>query len=246
MSSHKKVPVLSTAGIEAAAAAASQAEVDPEIRGDPRMSLAVEAKLNNPQLSLSDALKIGGFAYPPGATASVLDHENVTLGQRKNQLNRRLRRARLELATTTTSLDPRGQGHFKTGTVSSATSLSSDGGGQPQMAGRKRPPPTALLPPQNDDSSTMRPSGMGQPTNSDAFSFLSGYSPAPAASLSGIPLIQQQQGQGQVSMQMPQGSVPLAMAGGTFSGQMPPQIPNLQDLSQSLILQQIKGLLRHL
>lgn len=88
----------STASIEAAAKAASQEMVDPEVRGDPRMNRAVQAKLKNPHVSLSDALRIGGFGYPPRATASAVDCENVTLGQRKNQLNRRLRQARLNQA----------------------------------------------------------------------------------------------------------------------------------------------------
>lgn len=58
------------------------------------MNRAVEAKLKNPHLSLLEALRIGGFHYPPTATASVVDDEQVTLSQRKNQLSRRLRYAR--------------------------------------------------------------------------------------------------------------------------------------------------------
>lgn len=66
-------------------------------RGDPRMNKAVAAKLENPQISLLDALLVGGFEFPelykPGITvAAVIDAENVSLGQRKNQLLRRLRK----------------------------------------------------------------------------------------------------------------------------------------------------------
>jgi hypothetical protein len=85
---------LSAASIEAAA----QEAQDPETRGDPRMNRAVQAKLNKPHIALTDALRIGGFEYPPKATASAVDSDNVTLGQRKNQLNRRLRQARLNQA----------------------------------------------------------------------------------------------------------------------------------------------------
>lgn len=68
-------------------------------QSDPRMDKAVAAKLKNPELSLLDALNIGGFKFPdankPGmAAAAVLDEENVSLAQRKNQLLRRLRNNR--------------------------------------------------------------------------------------------------------------------------------------------------------
>jgi hypothetical protein len=68
-----------------------------QFRGDARMGRAVNAKLKDPQISLSDALRVGGFNYSETATASVVDDENVTLGQRKNQLSRRLRKARQQL-----------------------------------------------------------------------------------------------------------------------------------------------------
>jgi hypothetical protein len=55
-------------------------------RGDPRMHKAVVARLKNPKLSLSDALKIGGFDV-----SAAEDDQGVTLSQRKNQLSRRLR-----------------------------------------------------------------------------------------------------------------------------------------------------------
>jgi hypothetical protein len=61
-------------------------------RGDGRMNRAVVARLHNPQLSLYEALIIGGFHYPLGdINTNAIDDENITLGQRKNQLNRRLR-----------------------------------------------------------------------------------------------------------------------------------------------------------
>jgi hypothetical protein len=63
-------------------------------KGDARMHKAVAARLANPDLSLFDALRIGGFDYPSNDDASIMDAEKVTLGQRKNQLSRRLRLAR--------------------------------------------------------------------------------------------------------------------------------------------------------
>eukprot|EP00980_Cylindrotheca_fusiformis_P026071 scaffold15305_cov126-Cylindrotheca_fusiformis.AAC.9 len=63
-------------------------------KGDPRMHRAVSARLSNPELSLFEALRVGGFDFPTNDDASVLDSEKVTLGQRKNQLSRRLRLAR--------------------------------------------------------------------------------------------------------------------------------------------------------
>jgi hypothetical protein len=63
-------------------------------KGDPRMHLAVAARLASPDISLFEALRLGGFHYPTNDDASVVDTEKVTLGQRKNQLSRRLRLAR--------------------------------------------------------------------------------------------------------------------------------------------------------
>lgn len=62
-------------------------------KGDPRMHRAVAARLANPKASLFEALEIGGFEYPNDDDATVLDSEHVTLGQRKNQLSRRIRLA---------------------------------------------------------------------------------------------------------------------------------------------------------
>ena len=50
--------------------------------------------MENPELSLFEALRIGGFDYAADEDASIMDSEKVTLGQRKNQLSRRLRLAR--------------------------------------------------------------------------------------------------------------------------------------------------------
>jgi len=63
-------------------------------KGDPRMHKAVAARLANPNLSLYDALLVGGFDYSANDDKSILDSKNVTLGQRKNQLSRRLRLTR--------------------------------------------------------------------------------------------------------------------------------------------------------
>eukprot|EP01083_Nonionella_stella_P006108 17689_1 len=69
-------------------------------RGDPRMHRAVAARLANPNMSLLDALIMGGFQFPNGTDGdgksdrNVYDSDNVLLCQRKNQLSRRLRLAK--------------------------------------------------------------------------------------------------------------------------------------------------------
>lgn len=63
-------------------------------KGDPRMNKAVVTRLDNPKISLVDALLIGGFSFPKGINRSdrhVYDSDDVSLIQRKNQLLRRLR-----------------------------------------------------------------------------------------------------------------------------------------------------------
>jgi hypothetical protein len=75
--------------VEAAAAvAAAPAEQPPaQCRGDPRMKAACRAKMDNPSLSLLDALKIGGFNFPQeDPTCEDFDVEGILLRQRKNQL----------------------------------------------------------------------------------------------------------------------------------------------------------------
>ena len=69
-------------------------------RGDARMHRAVAARLEDPSLSLLEALIAGGFSFPQGTDRSgvsdrnVYDSDNVLLCQRKNQLSRRLRLAK--------------------------------------------------------------------------------------------------------------------------------------------------------
>ncbi|GKY98645.1 hypothetical protein MPSEU_000821100 [Mayamaea pseudoterrestris] len=63
-------------------------------KGDARMHRAVAARLADGAISLFEALQIGGFGYSVDDDANALDQEGVTLGQRKNQLSRRLRQAR--------------------------------------------------------------------------------------------------------------------------------------------------------
>lgn len=66
-------------------------------KGDPRMHRAVAARLASPDLPLLDALRQGGFEFPPASgeqDSTLVDSDGVTLGQRKNQLSRRLRLAR--------------------------------------------------------------------------------------------------------------------------------------------------------
>ena len=68
----------------------------PGRHGDKRMNRALEARKKDPDLSLLAALLAGGFIFPqlyaPGVKmADVLDVDGVSVYQRKNQLNRRLR-----------------------------------------------------------------------------------------------------------------------------------------------------------
>lgn len=60
-------------------------------KGDPRMHKVVEAKITNPDISLNDALKMGGFEYSENDDSICLDAEKISLSQRKNQLSRRIR-----------------------------------------------------------------------------------------------------------------------------------------------------------
>lgn len=68
-------------------------------KGDPRMNIAVALKTRHPDMTLDDALKAGGFKFPDDYETSSLrerqiyDEDNVSLQQRKNQLNRRIRYA---------------------------------------------------------------------------------------------------------------------------------------------------------
>ena len=75
---------------------AANAKPHPGRRGDPRMQLAVQAKINDPNISLIDALVAGGFVFPgldkPGVqVANIEDTDGVSVYQRRNQLLRRLR-----------------------------------------------------------------------------------------------------------------------------------------------------------
>lgn len=65
-------------------------------RGDPRMNTAVAKKIENPNLTLFQALTEGGFEFPceehnSTGNGPVYDSNRVLLSQRKNQLSRRLR-----------------------------------------------------------------------------------------------------------------------------------------------------------
>ena len=77
----------------------------PGRHGDIRMRRAVEARQKDPNISLLSALLAGGFIFPqiysPGVKLSkVKDLDGVTVYQRKNQLNRRLREERNKKAKT--------------------------------------------------------------------------------------------------------------------------------------------------
>ena len=62
-------------------------------KGDPRMHKAVAARVANPSITLLQALRDGGFNFTAegGDDSTLVDSDSVTLGQRKNQLSRRLR-----------------------------------------------------------------------------------------------------------------------------------------------------------
>ena len=66
--------------------------------GDPRMNNAVEAKLNNTDMSLVAALVAGGFVFPGleqcDKLNSLVDEDGIGLYQRRNQLLRRLRKSK--------------------------------------------------------------------------------------------------------------------------------------------------------
>ena len=74
-------------------------KMHPGRKGDMRMNKAVLARQQDPKMSLLSALLSGGFIFPqlytPGVKMSQMkDTEGVTVYQRKNQLNRRLREER--------------------------------------------------------------------------------------------------------------------------------------------------------
>jgi hypothetical protein len=60
-------------------------------KGDPRMHKALEARVNDPRISLIDALQIGGFEFYSLENNECYDRDNILLSQRKNQLSRRIR-----------------------------------------------------------------------------------------------------------------------------------------------------------
>jgi hypothetical protein len=60
-------------------------------RGDPRMSRALQFKLDNPKMDCTLALIKGGYHYNLGASEKALDEDGIMLGQRRNQLARRIR-----------------------------------------------------------------------------------------------------------------------------------------------------------
>ena len=72
----------------------------PGRKSDPRMDIAVEARLNNGGTSLLEALIVGGFRFKEcKITKEMIDVEsNVSLNQRKNNLSRRVRKAKREMA----------------------------------------------------------------------------------------------------------------------------------------------------
>lgn len=96
-------------------------------KGDPRMHRAVSARMENPELSLFEALQMGGFDYPADEDASIMDTEKITLGQRKNQLSRRLRLARKQQEEGGGSVGGGGGGGGGGNHLGNSNSLSNNG-----------------------------------------------------------------------------------------------------------------------
>ena len=108
------------------------------------MHRAVAARLSNPKISLFEALKIGGFEYEQDNDANALDNEHITLGQRKNQLSRRVRLARQQKKEQKVSVhqqlppDASLSGVQHAGSRNVPGSASFEGGSTP-VTGNKRP-----------------------------------------------------------------------------------------------------------
>merc|ERR1712071_237474 len=74
-------------------------KLHPGRHGDPRMRRAVQARVDNPAMSLLAALVTGGFVFPDLENSNlkmseVKDTEGVSVYQRRNQLIRRIRLAK--------------------------------------------------------------------------------------------------------------------------------------------------------
>ena len=68
-------------------------------RSDPRMDKAVQAKLDNPNISNEEALCLGGYVYSVKKGVSqkdLVDMEGISLTQRKNSLRKRMKRIELK------------------------------------------------------------------------------------------------------------------------------------------------------
>lgn len=67
---------------------------------DPRMTMAVKAKMANPNLPLQDALETGGFVFVKDPNSNdMIDLDGTSLVQRKNNLCRRIRLKKEEQIT---------------------------------------------------------------------------------------------------------------------------------------------------
>ena len=67
---------------------------------DPRMTMAVKAKMANPSLPLQDALEAGGFVFVKDPNSNgMIDLDGTSLVQRKNNLCRRIRLEKEEQIT---------------------------------------------------------------------------------------------------------------------------------------------------
>lgn len=109
-------------------------------RGDPRMHKAVAARLAQPNLSLIEALRIGGFDYPEDANDDhyVLENDTVSLGQRKNQLSRRCRLAKLQANGTPTTKTKQRRPSTAQQTDNAEQIMSMNRSQEPRTRGQKR------------------------------------------------------------------------------------------------------------
>lgn len=132
-------------------------------RGDARMHRAVAARLEDPSLSLLEALIAGGFSFPQGtdrtgvSDRNVYDSDNVLLCQRKNQLSRRLRLAKKSHAQS--SMSGVNGGVSATGSVPLKKSRV-DAGGMGMVHPHNRPPLSGYMHPSFASAASFNPAAM--------------------------------------------------------------------------------------
>lgn len=163
-------------------------------KGDPRMHKALRARLDNPKISLLDALTQGGFEFEWKDGISY-DKDNVQLGQRKNQLSRRLRLHRQNHKSKDPPLPLKEES--ATTTTSNSYNAISDGKSPPQSS-----PGSTSSKRKRDDGNNTLPSTTGSP--SPPKSINSGATNELTAVTSTIPNLLQHQSQSGQGFHQPQ------------------------------------------